>query len=60
MINEFWFMDGYNIYIWPSYILTFFILFFFSFSFYISIKESKKNVKEIRRIKQLIYMILIK
>ena len=50
MINELWFMDGYNIYIWPSYILTFFILFFLAFrSIYLS-KKAKKMLKKLEEL----------
>ena len=42
MINEFWFMGGYNIYIWPCYFLTFFLLSFITiYSIYLSSKAKK-------------------
>ena len=50
MINEFLLMDGYNIYIWPSYILTLssFIYLIIS-SIYLS-KKAKKLLKKLEKL----------
>ena len=50
MINEFWLMDGYNIYIWPSYILTLFSLVYLTIkSIYLS-KKAKQLLKKLEKL----------
>lgn len=50
MINEFWLMDGYNIYIWPSYILTLSSLVYLTVS---SIYLSKKAKNLLKKLEEL-------
>ena len=50
MINEFWLMDGYNIYIWPSYILTLSSLVYLTIS---SIYLSKKAKNLLKKLEEL-------
>ena len=50
MINEFLLMDGYNIYIWPSYILTLSSLVYLIIrSIYLS-KKAKKLLKKLEKL----------
>ena len=50
MVNEFWFMGGYNIYIWPCYFLTFLLLFCITFySIYLS-RKAKKMLKKLEEL----------
>ena len=47
MENIFWSMEGYNIYIWPSYFLTLLsLLYLFLLSFYRS-KKAKKLLNKL-------------
>ena len=47
MENTFWIMEGYNIYIWPSYFLTLLsLLYLFLLSFYRS-KKAKKLLNKL-------------
>jgi heme exporter protein CcmD len=47
MENTFWIMEGYNIYIWPSYFLTIFsLLYLLLLSFY-KLKKAKKLLNKL-------------
>ena len=52
MLNEFLFMGGYNIYIWPCYFLTFFLLFSITFYSIFLYRKAKKMLKKLEELEE--------